>query len=376
MTVSDTLDSYLDAELLAATDLIVQCWTMGTITRDQLEGLTAAVRAGTGFAGWHGGIIDSFRDETRLPADHRRPVRAPPERIRRLHVRPVRTRSRPRPFTVHTEQYYVHIDPAIEVLAVTDFVDGPAPRCRSPGPGTGAMAGCSSRPSATSWTISTCRNDRDDHQGAAMGDALRIGLVGAGHISGQYLKTLPRLTNLVLTPVADLDPAGPRLAAQADVPACTPSELYDAHDVDIVLNLTIPFAHAEVALAAIAAGKHVYGEKPLAADTVAAREIRAGRGDEGRRCASAARRTPCWAPASRPRGPVLDAGDIGVPVAATAFMTTPGHERWHPTPGVLLPARRRPAARHGPVLPDRAGHAARAGAPGGRHVVGAPRRRG
>lgn len=59
--VSDTLDAYLDAAALTATDLVVQCWTMGEITGEQLAGLTAAVRAGTGFAGWHGGIVDSFR---------------------------------------------------------------------------------------------------------------------------------------------------------------------------------------------------------------------------------------------------------------------------------------------------------------------------
>ena len=65
VTVSDTLDSYLDEALLAATDLIVQCWTMGQITGEQMAGLIRAVRAGTGFAGWHGGIIDAFRNETR-----------------------------------------------------------------------------------------------------------------------------------------------------------------------------------------------------------------------------------------------------------------------------------------------------------------------
>ncbi len=65
VTVSDTLDSYLDAHLLAATDLVVQCWTMGDITAPQLEGLSRAVRAGTGLAGWHGGIVDAFRSDTR-----------------------------------------------------------------------------------------------------------------------------------------------------------------------------------------------------------------------------------------------------------------------------------------------------------------------
>jgi uncharacterized protein len=60
--VKEDLDIYLDAELLAATDLVVQCWTMGVLTEQQLAGLTAAVEAGTGLAGWHGGICDSFRD--------------------------------------------------------------------------------------------------------------------------------------------------------------------------------------------------------------------------------------------------------------------------------------------------------------------------
>ncbi|HKG49559.1 MAG TPA: ThuA domain-containing protein [Actinomycetales bacterium] len=59
--VSESLDVYLDAEQLSETDLIVQCWTMGQITDEQVQGLAAAVQAGTGLAGWHGGICDSFR---------------------------------------------------------------------------------------------------------------------------------------------------------------------------------------------------------------------------------------------------------------------------------------------------------------------------
>ena len=102
-----------------------------------------------------------------------------------------------------------------------------------------------------------------------MGDPMKVGIVGIGQISGQYLKTLPRLTNLTLTAVADLDPA--RAGAVPGVRALSPADLYDA--VDIVLNLTSPAAHQEVALAAIAAGKPVYGEKPLAPTTKQAREI-------------------------------------------------------------------------------------------------------
>src|SRR5689334_18004091 len=61
VSTSDTLDAYLDADRMAATDLVVQCWTMGTITDEQLDGLASAVAAGAGLAGWHGGIADSFR---------------------------------------------------------------------------------------------------------------------------------------------------------------------------------------------------------------------------------------------------------------------------------------------------------------------------
>ncbi len=62
--VSASLDVYADADYLPTVDLIVQCWTMGTIGADELAGLRAAVAAGTGLAGWHGGIADSFRDST------------------------------------------------------------------------------------------------------------------------------------------------------------------------------------------------------------------------------------------------------------------------------------------------------------------------
>ena len=131
VTVSDTLDSYLDEELLAATDLIVQCWTMGKITGEQANGLTRAVRAGTGFAGWHGGIIDAFREETRYqlmtggqfvhhPAGFvTYTVRTLPERAGHPVVAGIAE------FSVTTEQYYLHMDPAVDVLAVTDYLPDP-----------------------------------------------------------------------------------------------------------------------------------------------------------------------------------------------------------------------------------------------------------
>ncbi|MGB8939313.1 MAG: Gfo/Idh/MocA family oxidoreductase [Streptomyces sp.] len=171
-----------------------------------------------------------------------------------------------------------------------------------------------------------------------MGDALkarsplRVGVVGAGQISGAYLRTLPALPNLSVTAVADLDETRAANVA-ASVPgarATTPKELYAAEDVDLVLNLTVPAAHADVAHAAIAAGKHVYGEKPLAATTTEARAVLAAADRAGVRVGCAPD-TVLGTGVQSARA-VLDAGELGTPVAATAFMVTPGHELWHPDP--------------------------------------------
>jgi hypothetical protein len=127
VTTSDTLDSYLD-DALPGTDLIVQCWTMGTIRADQLAGLSAAIRAGSGFAGWHGGIIDSFRAEPAYSLITGGQFIHHPQGFVDYQVRPVGTHpvvAGLGPFAVHTEQYYVQVDPSIDVHAVTDFVDDP-----------------------------------------------------------------------------------------------------------------------------------------------------------------------------------------------------------------------------------------------------------
>ena len=162
--------------------------------------------------------------------------------------------------------------------------------------------------------------------------ALRIGVVGAGQISGAYLSTLRRLSNVEVVAVCDLDEARARTAAAA-APGARPlaiAELLAADDVDLVLNLTIPAAHAEVAHAAIAAGKHVYGEKPLAVTTGQAGEVLAAARRAGVRVGCAPD-TVLGTGVQTARA-CLDAGEIGTPIAATAFMVTPGHERWHPAP--------------------------------------------
>jgi type 1 glutamine amidotransferase len=127
VTVSGSLDSYLDAELLAATDLVVQCWTMGQLTEAQSAGLLAAVRAGTGFGGWHGGVVDAFREDTGYQVMTGGQFVHHPEEFTDYQVRPTAAGAcHPAtagvgPYRVTTEQYFVHTAPDVEVLAVTEF---------------------------------------------------------------------------------------------------------------------------------------------------------------------------------------------------------------------------------------------------------------
>jgi predicted dehydrogenase len=96
---------------------------------------------------------------------------------------------------------------------------------------------------------------------------LRVGVVGCGNISSIYLKNCAKtFKNLDIVALADLAPERAKAkAAEFGVPrACGVDELLAAKDVEAVLNLTIPLAHAQVSEAALRSGKHVYGEKPLA----------------------------------------------------------------------------------------------------------------
>ncbi|MGQ4488952.1 Gfo/Idh/MocA family protein [Streptomyces sp. SAS_281] len=165
-----------------------------------------------------------------------------------------------------------------------------------------------------------------------MAGPLRIGVVGAGNISGEYLETLSRMANVRPVQVATRDPEHAR-AAVARFPearATSLTELYASDDLDLLLNLTTPEAHLEVSLASIAAGKHLYGEKPLAMTTAEARSILAAASAQGVRVGCAP--DTVLGTGIQTARVCVDKGEIGTPVAASAFMTTPGHERWHPDP--------------------------------------------
>jgi type 1 glutamine amidotransferase len=126
--VSDTLDSLLDGEKLLALHLIVPVWTMGTITKEQLEPLLAAVKSGVGIAGCHGGLGDSFRNETEFQYMVGGQWVAHPGNDGVNYTVQIKRMDDPimaglQDFAVCSEQYYMHVDPANRVLATTNFGD-------------------------------------------------------------------------------------------------------------------------------------------------------------------------------------------------------------------------------------------------------------
>ncbi|WP_026556354.1 Gfo/Idh/MocA family protein [Arthrobacter sp. 35W] len=168
--------------------------------------------------------------------------------------------------------------------------------------------------------------------GQPLNTPLNIGIIGCGNIISQYLETFPVLDAVRLVAVADLDHARAQAiaAGHPGVRALGVSELIADDEVQLVLNLTIPAAHAQVALEVIAAGKHVYGEKPLAATSTEAAGVLAA--------AAAAGVVVGCAPdtvlgtGTQTARRAIDDNLIGRPISATATMVTPGHERWHPNP--------------------------------------------
>ena len=163
-------------------------------------------------------------------------------------------------------------------------------------------------------------------------DPVQVGLVGCGHISDRYLKNATQFPEFEIVACADSVPerAAAR-AAEYGVPAVrTVAELLADPEIEVVLNLTTPDAHASIAGAALDAGKGVYNEKPLAialedgkrlVESALARGLRLG-----------AEPDTFLGGGLQTCRQVIDEGAIGQPVAATAFMLNHGHEGWHPDP--------------------------------------------
>ncbi|MDQ1530517.1 MAG: hypothetical protein QOE37_622 [Microbacteriaceae bacterium] len=171
-----------------------------------------------------------------------------------------------------------------------------------------------------------------------------IGVIGAGVISTQYLSNLVTFPDVRVLFVADIDVERARSRAEEyGVPGSgTVDELLALDDVEIVVNLTIPAVHAEVAHRALDAGKHVWNEKPLALDRAEADGLLEHARSAGLRLACAPD-TVLGAGIQTGLRAIRN-GLIGTPTTATTMMLSPGPESWHPNPAFLF------ARGGGPVL--------------------------
>jgi predicted dehydrogenase len=160
---------------------------------------------------------------------------------------------------------------------------------------------------------------------------LSVGLVGCGNISATYVATLHMFDFVRVKAVCDLLPeAAEARAAEFGLQVLGFEAMLADPEIDMVVNLTTPAAHANLSLQALASGKHVYSEKPLGIDlqesTALVRQAKANGARLG--CAP----DTFLGGGHQLTRRLLDEGAIGTPVAATALMLLPGHEHWHPNP--------------------------------------------
>jgi len=125
VVVRDNLDCYTDSALMSKTDLIVQIWTMGEISNEQERGLLTAVKRGVGLAGWHGGLGDAFRNNVEYQFMVGGQWVAHPGGVIPYDVHIIDHKDKVtnglKDFHMNSEQYYMHVDPNVKVLATTTF---------------------------------------------------------------------------------------------------------------------------------------------------------------------------------------------------------------------------------------------------------------
>ena len=171
-----------------------------------------------------------------------------------------------------------------------------------------------------------------------MGRPIGVGVIGAGTISDTYLKNLTNFADTEVLAIGDIVPEAAReKATKYEVPlAGDVDAVVDHADIEIIVNLTIPAAHAEVASAVIKAGKHVWNEKPLALDRPSGDTVLRDAEKAGLLvgCAPDTFLGPGLQTACR----LIEQGMIGTPLTALALLQLPGPELWHPNPAFLYAA--------------------------------------
>lgn len=161
---------------------------------------------------------------------------------------------------------------------------------------------------------------------------IKVGVIGCGRISGIYFDNMKKFDILDVNACADINPQASKIKAKKfNIPkVCSVEELLGDPDIKIVVNLTIPNAHAEIAILSLESGKSVYNEKSLSITR-----------EDGQKILELAKSknllVGCapdtfFGPGHQTCRKIIDDGIIGEPVAATAFMLCHGHESWHPNP--------------------------------------------
>ncbi|MGO4859791.1 Gfo/Idh/MocA family protein [Arthrobacter sp. 2MCAF14] len=164
-----------------------------------------------------------------------------------------------------------------------------------------------------------------------------IGIIGAGNISGRYIMGLKRrFPHLEVRRVADVDLGrAEALASKFELPAFgSVLDLLSDESIDIVVNLTPPLLHARTVIEALSAGKHVYVEKPLATSLEDGRQMIESARQNGVLLGSAP--DTFLGSAGQTARHAIDAGMIGEPIAASAFVRSSRAEKWHPDPRFLF----------------------------------------
>ena len=164
---------------------------------------------------------------------------------------------------------------------------------------------------------------------------MKVGMVGCGNIAGIYVHNIPRFRDIELVACADLRPEFAKAVAdKAGIRALSVDALLADPEIDIVLNLTVPTAHAQVSAAALEAGKHVYSEKPLGIALTEGKLLVETAERKGLRIGVAP--DTFLGGAHQICRDLIDGDDIGPVVGGTCFILSAGMEGWHPNPAFFF----------------------------------------
>ncbi len=163
---------------------------------------------------------------------------------------------------------------------------------------------------------------------------MRVGIIGCGNISDVYVRNAKLFNDIEIIACSDaIPPAAERLAHKYSLREMNVPALLAADDIEIILNLTLPTTHAEVSRAAIAAGKHVYSEKPLATSVQDAVALIEEAEAKGLRVGSAP--DTILGAGLQTAKALIDEGRVGQTITGLAAVMTKGMEHWHPNPAVF-----------------------------------------